>query len=109
MFNQILRDRIIPLAGGNVPDLDSTFYAFNLRGLGFEKRQKMVEIAIKTIKADIVIIDGIKDLMTDINDAVQATIIMESYSRILSKEEIASEIILQNQRTGTTRVIGRLS
>ena len=67
---EILRDRIIPLAGGNVPDLDSTFYAFNLRGLGFEKRQKMVEIAIKTIKADIVIIDGIKDLMTDINDAV---------------------------------------
>ena len=29
------------------------------------------------LKPDMAIIDGIKDLMTDINDAVQATLIME--------------------------------
>ncbi len=38
----------------------------------------MVDVAIRSIKPDICIIDGIKDLMTDINDAVQATRIMES-------------------------------
>lgn len=75
---EILKDRVIPLAEKcHTDDIDNTFYAFNLRGLGFEKRGKMVNVAIRTIKPDICIIDGIKDLMTDINDAVQATRIME--------------------------------
>lgn len=100
---EILRDRIIPLAGGNVPDLDSTFYAFNLRGLGFEKRQKMVEIAIKTIKADIVIIDGIKDLMTDINDAVQATIIMEKIMALAKENECCIVCVLHQNKSEQDR------
>lgn len=73
---EILKQRIMPLA--EVETLDETqFYAFNLRGLGFEKREKMVELAINEIEPDICIIDGVKDLMTDINDAPQATRIME--------------------------------
>ena len=73
---EILKDRIIPFAEKavrserSVCDIDKTLYAFNLRGLGFEKRGKMVDVAIRTIKPDICIVDGIKDLMTDINDAV---------------------------------------
>jgi hypothetical protein len=80
---EILRDRIIPLTEKSVEsvksvcDINETFYAFNLRGLGYEKRERMVDVAIRTLKPDIVIIDGIKDLMTDINDAVQATFLME--------------------------------
>lgn len=73
---EILKDRVMPLAKVKTLD-DQQFYAFNLRGLGFEKRGKMVDVAIWAIKPDICIIDGIKDLMTDINDAVQATLIME--------------------------------
>lgn len=72
---EILKERILPLA--EVRDLNDTLYAFNLRGLGFEKRGKMVDVALRTIKPDLCIIDGIKDLMTDINDAVQATLLME--------------------------------
>ena len=73
---EIMKDRIMPLAG--IEQLDNQqFYAFNLRGLGFEKRCRMVDVAISAIQPDIAIIDGIKDLMTDINDAVQATLIME--------------------------------
>jgi len=72
---EILKERIIPLA--KVDSINDTFYAFNLRGLGFERRGKMVDVAIRAIRPDICIIDGIKDLMTDINDAVQATLIME--------------------------------
>ena len=79
----IMVNRIIPLAKESVRsvrsvcDLDSTLFAYNLRGLGFEKRREVVEAAVRTVQPDIVIIDGIKDLITDINDAVQATQIME--------------------------------
>ena len=73
---EIIKERIMPLA--EVEKLEDTqFFAFNLRGLGFETRRKMVDVAVQEIKPDICIIDGIKDLMTDINDAVQATRIME--------------------------------
>jgi hypothetical protein len=76
---EILKDRIIPLSGidPQASGLNDQFYAFNLRGQGFDKRQKMVEVGLRTLKPDICIIDGVKDLMTDINDAVQATLIME--------------------------------
>ena len=69
-------NRIMPLAG--LSDLcDDQFFAYNLRGLGYEMRRKLVEQAIKKVQPDLVIIDGIKDLVTDINDAVQATLLME--------------------------------
>ena len=69
-------NRIMPLAG--LSDIcDDQFYAFNLRGLGYEMRRKLVETAIMQVKPDLVIIDGIKDLVPDINDAVQATLLME--------------------------------
>lgn len=60
---EILKERIIPLSRVQTLD-DQQFFAFNLRGLGFEKRSRMVEVAIHTIEPDICIIDGVKDLMT---------------------------------------------
>lgn len=69
-------NRIMPLAG--LSDLsDDQFFAYNLRGLGYEMRRKLVEVAIREVQPDLVIIDGIKDLVTDINDAIQATLLME--------------------------------
>ena len=84
----IIVHRIIPLVRGHTSQepltdnqastaFDDVFYAYNLRGLGFEKRQQLTETAIVNVQPDLVIIDGIKDLVTDINDATQATAIME--------------------------------
>ena len=86
----IIVSRIMPLAGITLPcpadstpaeqagsTFDDTFFAYNLRGMGFEKRRELMEEAISTVKPDLVIIDGIKDLVTDINDAVQATLVIE--------------------------------
>ncbi|MBQ8989955.1 MAG: AAA family ATPase [Prevotella sp.] len=74
-------NRIMPLAGLN--DIsDNQFYAYNLRGLGYEIRRKLVEMAVMKVEPDLVIIDGIKDLVPDINDAVQATLLMEQLMSI---------------------------
>lgn len=98
---EILRDRIIPLikgTDGTAKDINSTLYAFNLRGLGFDKRQKMVETAIRTIMPDIAIIDGIKDLMTDINDAVQATLIMEKLMALAKAQNCCIVCVLHQNK-----------
>lgn len=69
-------NRIMPLTDG-IGISDDLFFAYNLRGLGYETRRKLMEAAIQLVRPDLVIIDGIKDLVTDINDAVQATLLME--------------------------------
>lgn len=103
---EILRDRIIPLSASSATstrDINSTFFAFNLRGLGFEKRGKMVDIAIRAIKPDICIIDGIKDLMTDINDAVQATRILEKLMALAKVHNCCIVCVLHQNKSEQDR------
>jgi len=137
---EILRDRIIPLAEKGRPDdmasddmnsspgvpenvagpgeggegraspsatvkslCDTSFYAFNLRGLGFEKRSRMVEVAIRTLSPDIVIVDGVKDLITDINDAVQATFIMEKMMALAKEKNCCIVCVLHQNKSEADR------
>lgn len=98
----ILVNRIIPLTN-SVCDIDSSLFAFNLRGLGFEKRAKMVDVAIRTLAPDIAIIDGIKDLMTDINDAVQATLIMEHLMSLAKEQNCCIVCVLHQNKSEQDR------
>ena len=105
---EILRDRIIPLAkksvcNKNLSVCDSNLFAFNLRGLGFEKRGKMVDVAMRAIKPDIAIIDGVKDLMTDINDAVQATLIMEKLMALAKELNCCIVCVLHQNKSEADR------
>lgn len=98
----ILVNRIIPLTN-SVCDIDSSLFAFNLRGLGFEKRAKMVDVAIRTLAPDIAIIDGIKDLMTNINDADQATMIMEQLMDLAKAVNCCIVCVLHQNKSESDR------
>ena len=54
-------------------DFDSQFFAINVRGIGWERRKELLLAAIRKYRPTLVILDGTKDLMLDINDATQAT------------------------------------
>lgn len=98
---EILKERIIPLA--KVDSINDTFYTFNLRGLGFERRGKMVDVVIRAIRPDICFIDGIKDLMTDINDAVQATLIMEKLMALAKELNCCIVCVLHQNKSEQDR------
>lgn len=114
---EILKDRIIPLTdhihtdlteladkGSLIPEkLNEMLYAFNLRGLGFDKRKKLTEVAIRVVEPDIVILDGIKDLMTDINDAVQATKIMEKLMALAKELNCCIVCVLHQNKSEQDR------
>lgn len=94
----ILVNRILPLAQSD--DLsDDRFFAFNLRGLGYEKRRELVELAVSTIRPDLAIIDGIKDLVTDINDAVQATLLMEQLMALAQRNNCCIVNVLHQNKS----------
>ena len=60
-----------------VEKLNDQFFVFNVRGIGWEKRRELLSVAISEFQPDLVIVDGVKDLITDINDGTQATMVVE--------------------------------
>ena len=99
----IIVNRIIPLIESSPADLDSSLFAYNLRGLGYEKRREVVETAVRIVKPDLVIIDGIKDLITDINDAVQATQIMEHLMSLAQRGNCCIVNVLHQNKSEADR------
>jgi hypothetical protein len=95
---EIMLKRIIPMAGV-FNDFDSCFYSYNLRGLGYETRRELMEVAINTLHPDIAVIDGIKDLVTDINDAIQATQIMEQLMALAQKNNCCIVNVLHQNKS----------
>ena len=84
-------------------DLSSYLYAFNLRGMGYELRRRMVSVAVQTVKPDLCIIDGIKDLMTNINDADQATMIMEQLMDLAKAVNCCIVCVLHQNKSESDR------
>ena len=95
---EIMLKRIIPLAG-DINGFDECFYSYNLRGLGYETRRELMEVAVNALHPDLVIIDGIKDLVTDINDAVQATQIMEQLMMLAQKNNCCIVNVLHQNKS----------
>lgn len=104
---EILSKRIFSMADGNsnveeskTTDLDQQFYVFNVRALTCQERREKLPLAIKTYRPDIVIIDGIADLLPDINDGPKATELIEQLLQLADEYECNITIIIHLNRTG---------
>jgi hypothetical protein len=67
---EILRDRIGSMTG-NTPD-ENLYHVFNLRKIKWQDRMSLVLSAIAICQPDLVIFDGIRDVVGDINDYTEA-------------------------------------
>lgn len=77
----ILLGRIYPLAG-NCPEIDDYIEVFNLRADNWQERLPLVETAVTAIRPDMVIFDGVRDVVNDINDGKQAQEVVERLMRL---------------------------
>ena len=69
---------------------------FNLRNLGFEERKEFINQAIMREKPEFVIIDGIRDLIPDINDPVGCPTLVQELMQLASKMNCAILGVLHN-------------
>lgn len=67
---EILRDRIGSMTG-IIPD-ENLYHVFNLRKIKWQDRMPLVLSAIAICQPDLVIFDGIRDVVGDINDYTEA-------------------------------------
>ena len=82
---EILRERIMPLvtASGGSGSFDMELYdVFNTRSADCEQRLALLEVAISHCQPDLVVVDGICDLVSDINDGVRVKPVVERLMKV---------------------------
>lgn len=79
---EIITDRIRPMAAESEGGfLEEMYDVFNSRSLDFAERMELLESAIAQCHPDLVVIDGICDLIRDINDGTTVKAVVEDLMR----------------------------
>ena len=101
----ILTNRIMPLAGISPQDnVASQFFdVFNVRGVGYDQRLPMLEAAVCRYEPDLVIVDGIRDLVADINDGIVAQNCIERLMQLASAGRCCMVCILHQNKSAEDR------
>ena len=63
-------------------DINLPLDVFNVRSLHYEERLRLFEVAIQKCRPDIALLDGVRDLLADINDGVKAQYIVEHLMKL---------------------------
>ena len=96
---RILTDRIGGLlGGGQFPD--EQFFVFNVRNHTPKERIEMLALAIETYKPDICIIDGIADLLDDINSGPASVELMQRLLMVASVNKCNITAMIHLNRSG---------
>ena len=93
----ILKNRVMKMAG------EGTFDIFNVRAVEWKLRRTLLLEAVKRCKPDLVIVDGIRDLVNDINDGVLAQEVMEELLHLATQEECCIVCVLHQNKSGEDR------
>ena len=93
----ILKNRVMKMAG------EGTFDIFNVRAVEWKQRRTLLLEAVKRCKPDLVIVDGIRDLVNDINDGVLAQEVMEELLHLATQEDCCIVCVLHQNKSGEDR------
>lgn len=103
----ILLNRLIPLfrraAGEEAAFPEELFDIFNVRNVDREKREAFLLAAIEYYQPDLVIIDGIRDLVGDINDGVVAQELIEKLMKTAQVNDCCIVCVLHQNKSGESR------
>ena len=96
----ILRNRIMPMTGMacKQADVEKQIDVFNVRGIPWKDRRRLLVEAVEHYAPDLVIVDGIRDLVDDINDGVLAQEVMEELLHLADKSGCSIVCILHQNK-----------
>ena len=101
----ILNNRIIPMmSNGNDATTPLALWrgaggeAFNVRAVPWKERRDLLREAVTRCKPDLVIVDGIRDLVNDINDGMLAQEVMEELMHLATKHKCCIVCVLHQNK-----------
>ena len=83
-------------SGGEFPGSD----VFNVRAVEWKQRRALLTEAVRRCKPDLVIVDGIRDLVNDINDGVLAQEVMEELMHLATEHDCCIVCVLHQNKSG---------
>ena len=92
----ILRNRVMRMVDGD----GKLFDIFNVRGVAWKERRNLLCEAVRRCKPDLVIVDGIRDLVNDINDGVLAQEVMEELMHLATAHDCCIVCVLHQNKSG---------
>ena len=95
----ILVNRILKLAPGS----ERLFDVFNVRCMRCEDRLKLFEKAVAKYCPDLVVLDGVRDLIADINDGVKAQELVESLMTLAQQHNCCIVCVLHQNKSAEDR------
>ena len=73
---------------------------FNVRGVAWKERRDLLREAVTRCNPDLVIVDGIRDLVNDINDGVLAQEVMEELMHLATEHDCCIVCVLHQNKSG---------
>ena len=92
----ILRNRVMRMVDGD----GKLFDIFNVRGVAWKERRDLLREAVTRCEPDLVIVDGIRDLVNDINDGVLAQEVMEELMHLATEHNCCIVCVLHQNKSG---------
>lgn len=103
----IIQNRIVEMyhrkVGPDLPFPNACLRTFNVRFDNCETRRKGFQELVPFIKPDLVILDGIRDLVPDINDGAEAQRIMEEMLALAQANDCCIIAVLHQNKSGESR------
>ena len=104
----ILVNRIGKMVGGAVPEGTSStcqealqnLYAFNVRMASWDERLRMFMDVVAYLKPDLVVLDGVRDLLSDINDGREAQAMTERLMQLAQQHKCCIVCVLHQNKSG---------
>ena len=90
----ILKNRIMQMTDGSPGQLD----VFNVRAVEWKQRRALLTEAVVRYGPDLVIVDGIRDLVNDINDGVLAQEVMEELLHLATLQNCCIVCVLHQNK-----------
>ena len=81
-------------------EINRPFDVFNVRGVAWKERRDLLREAVTRCRPDLVIVDGIRDLVNDINDGVLAQEVMEELMHLATEHDCCIVCVLHQNKIG---------
>lgn len=92
----ILKNRVMRMVDGDW----RLFDIFNVRVVAWKERRDLLREGVTRCKPDLVIVDGIRDLVNDINDGVLAQEVMEELMHLATEHNCCIVCVLHQNKSG---------
>ena len=99
----ILKNRILRLVHPSPLTLHPQYDVFNVRCLHYEERLRLFETAVRKYHPDLVLLDGVRDLLADINDGVKAQEIVERLMKLAQETGCCLVCVLHQNKGAEDR------